>query len=56
MYYLMNLPRVGHAVIINNLDAEIPDTENSVEALKNTYQIVGFEVHFHKNCNIGLRL
>ena len=46
----MTLPKLGHAVIINNVASEMPGSNEDVKALKQTYQTVGFEVHVHENC------
>ena len=40
----MNLPNLGHAVIINNVVEEMPGSAEYVEALKTTYEKVGFNV------------
>ena len=46
----MNLPKLGHAVIINNIAREMSGSKVDVEALKEAYQTVGFEVQIHENC------
>ena len=46
----MNLPDLGHAVIINNIASEIPGSNEDVKALKQSCQTVGFEVQVHENC------
>ena len=46
----MNLPNLGHAVIINNVVEEMPGSAEDVEALKTTYEKVGFNVQVHTNC------
>ena len=46
----MDLPKLGHAVIINNIAHEMPGSKVDVEALKEAYQTVGFEVQIHENC------
>ena len=46
----MNLPKLGHAVIINNIASEMPGSKEDVKALKDAYETVGFEVQVHENC------
>ena len=46
----MKLPKLGHAVIVNNVASEMPGSNEDVKALKEAYQTVGFEVQIHKNC------
>ena len=46
----MKLPKLGHAVIINNVASEVPGSNEDVKALKEAYQTVGFEVQVHENC------
>ena len=43
----MNLPNLGHAVIINNVVGEMPGSMEDVQALKITYEKVGFTVQVH---------
>ena len=45
----MNLPKLGHAVIINNIANEMPGSNEDVNALKEAYQTVGFDVQVHEN-------
>ena len=52
----MTLPNLGHAVIINNVAGELPGSMKNVEALKTTYEKVGFQVHVHTNCSVQVRL
>ena len=47
----MNLPRLGHAVIINNIASEMTGSLRDVEALKAAYETVGFDVQVHNDCN-----
>ena len=49
--YPMSKPNLGHAVIINNVAKEFPGTKVDVEELQTTYQIMGFQVHVHNNCD-----
>ena len=46
----MDLPKLGHAVIVNNVAEEMPGSQLDVEALRSAYKKVGFEVHVHNNC------
>ena len=48
--YPMKLPKLGHAVIINNIASEMPGSNEDVKALREAYQTVGFEVQVHENC------
>ena len=48
--YSMALPKLGHAVIINNIASEMPGSNEDVKALKEAYETVGFEVQVHENC------
>ena len=47
----MNLPRLGYAVIVNNVASEMAGTMADVEALQEAYETVGFDVQVHTNCN-----
>ena len=49
--YPMLLPRLGHAVIVNNVASEMPGSNEDVEALKATYQTIGFDVQVHSDCD-----
>ena len=40
----MGKPDLGHALIINNVASEFPQSERDVEALRAAYQLVGFKV------------
>ena len=46
----MDLPNLGHAVIINNVLDEMPGSMEDVKSLKTTYEKVGFNVQVHTNC------
>ena len=46
----MNLPNLGHAVIINNVLDEMPGSMEDVQALKTTYEKIWFKVQVHTNC------
>ena len=47
----MTLRRLGHAVILNNIASELPGSRLDVEALKNAYETVGFDVQVHEDCS-----
>ena len=46
----MTLPRLGHAIIVNNIASEMPGSLCDVEALKAAYETVGFDVQVHNDC------
>ena len=46
----MDLIKLGHAVIINNVASEMPGSKEDVKALREAYETVGFQVHVHENC------
>ena len=48
----MDFPRLGHAVIINNIASEMPGSNEDVKALKDAYETVGFDVQVHENCSV----
>ena len=52
----MNLPNLGHAVIINNVVGEMPGSMQDVQALKTTYEKIGFKVQVHTNCTSQVNL
>ena len=45
----MNLPKLGHAVIINNIASEMPGSKEDVKALYKAYKTVGFDVQVEEN-------
>ena len=47
----MDLPNLGHAVIVNNVAEEMPGSQADVEALRSAYQKVGFDVRVHNDCS-----
>ena len=47
----MDMPRLGHAVIVNNVATEFPGSMADVEALHNVYHQMGLEVRVHKDCD-----
>ena len=46
----MNLPRLGHAIIINNIRTEVTGSARDVQALQRAYETVGFDVQIHTDC------
>ena len=57
--YPMNLPKLGHAVIVNNVAKEMPGSMNDVKALEAAFRTVGFGVEVHTNmtkivCNLAI--
>ena len=51
--YPMDLRRLGHAIIVNNVSSHegYEGSKADVAALKETYQTVGFDVQVHTDCN-----
>ena len=47
----MDLPSLGHAVIVNNVLGEMPGSMEDVQALKATYETIGYTVQVHTNLN-----
>ena len=45
----MNLPKLGHAVIVNNVAKEMPGSMNDIKALEAAFKAVGFQVEVHTN-------
>ena len=54
--YPMYLPRMGLAIIINIVAAEMPGSLADVEALQVAYKDVGFEVYSYSDCTIEVRI
>ena len=52
----MHRPRLGHAVIVNNVSSEMPGSNADVTALKTAYEAVGFDVQIHTDCNAQVRI
>ena len=46
----MSLPKLGHAVIINNIETEMPGSKVDAAALKEAYETIGFNVQIHSDC------
>ena len=53
--YPMILPELGHAVILNNLEIEIPETVQDVENLKSVLKTIGFKVTSYTDKNARVR-
>jgi len=49
LLYRMDRKKVGHAVIINNLDEEQIPTKKDVDAMGQVLKDIGFDVQIHKN-------
>jgi len=49
LYYQMPRKRLGHAVIINNLDREQLPTRRDVSSMAAVLQAIGFDVEIHRN-------
>ena len=47
----MHLPRLGHAVIVNNVASAKPGSIEDVNALKVAYKAIGFDVQIHQDCS-----
>ena len=45
----MDLPSLGHAVIVNNVLGEMPGSMEDVQALKETYETIGYKVQVHND-------
>ena len=48
----MYLPRMGQAIIINNVAAEMPGSLADADALQAAYKDVGFDVYSYSDCTI----
>ena len=47
----MTLPRLGHAVIVNNVASEMAGSLRDVDALVTAYETIEFDVQVHYNCD-----
>ena len=47
----MNLPRLGHAIIVNNVASEMAGSMRDVDALVAAYERIEFDVQVHYNCD-----
>ena len=45
----MSLPRLGNAIIINNVSKSVPGSEEDVKRLKEMYETVGFDVFVYRD-------
>ena len=45
----MTLPRLGNAIIINNVSRSLPESEDDVKRLKEAYETVGFDVSVYRD-------
>ena len=52
----MTYPYLGHAIIIDNLATELPETVADVENLKSTLELIGFKVKIYKDLNFQVKL
>ena len=52
----MNLPRLGHAIIVNNIASEMPGSLRDAEALKVAYKTIGFDVQVHNDLSTQVHL
>ena len=48
--YPMDKEKLGHAIIVNNIATEFPGSKKDVEALKEAYEEVGYEVQVKEDC------
>ena len=53
--YAMTLPDLGHAVVINNLATQLPETVPGVETLESTLETVGFKVKSYKDFSVQVK-
>ena len=47
----MSLPRLGNAIIINNVSRSVPGSEADVKRMKEAYETVGFDVYVYMDPN-----
>ena len=47
----MNECKLGIAIIINNINKEMPSSSRDVQTLVETYEKIGFEVQKYNDCN-----
>ena len=52
----MSLPRLGIAVIINNISQKRPGSKEDVKALTEAYETVGFDVIVYEDCDIKVNI
>ena len=51
----MHLPKLGHAIIVNNVASEQPGSMKDVTTLQATYKKMGFDVQIHKDCTTQVK-
>ena len=51
----MDLPNLGHAVVINNMATQVPDTIEHVNSLATTLTKIGFNVKQYKDINFQVK-
>ena len=51
----MNLPRLGFAVIVNNVASEMVGSRKDVASLKAAYETIGFDVHIYEDCSAQVK-
>ena len=47
----MTLPRLGHAIIVNNVASEMPGSMRDVDALVAAYETIELDLQVHHNCD-----
>ena len=47
----MKKPRLGLAMIVNNVERESPGSVADVKALESAYKKIGFDVRIFNNCS-----
>ena len=52
----MSSPNLGHAVILNSLALEVPDTIPDVQALQEILQTLGFKVKLHSSVFLNVQV
>ena len=45
----MSLPRLGNAIVINNVSRSVPGSETDVKRLVEAYETVGFDVFVYRD-------
>ena len=52
----MTLAKLGHALLLNNLATEVPDTVQDMDDLGSTLKRIGFQVNSRKNLKFQVLL
>ena len=52
----MTLPRLGNAIIINNVFKSVPGSKANVQRLKEAYETVGFDVFIYMDPTTEVRI